>query len=581
MQSTRILLNLCGAAALIAASLHAGDAKNEAPDVNGYKQISAFPGLEDFKWVKRDGYKLPAFKSDKPRFTFWALGGGQKSVALMVWDESGGPGKGYDTFYFDKNFNGDLTEAGESAGIVAGNPPAADLGTAKEADGPHTYHIKFIAEKDNFEWRSEFDVGGPDAQRLSLLPGNLKIQFTNDIKTAPVYRLGGGPAVVMALGKHAGEELGTLSAGKAFNVWLTVSLFGSSTAAELRYYHSQPPPGRDPQIMLRVKDPQSGATVEEIPFTGGCGCAGSFGQELLIPSRVPPGKHEVVVRIERAASLGGNADYLYPVKVENADFGKALVDPAYTALKAKFASANIVSLRRAATTEAGKAFPEEILVPSTVADDTLYGNTRDWNMSPINQGGEVLSALGTLMHHNNDARTLLKFDLAALPKDAKISGALIRIALHTEEYIGTKGGKIDCYPLLTAWVEKEACWNAPSKAGKWGAPGGDGPMDHLEKPSSSTEIAAYPAKDEKYRFVTIDVTEIAKKWQAGTVANNGVMLKWSGDGCVKFRSSEFQDFVYRPTLVLAYEGTPLKSAAVTPVQAPGKNTPAAKTVAKK
>ena len=67
--------------------------------------------LPTFEWIGRKLAKEPAYKSEKVRYTLWALGEGKKSVMTMVWDESGGTGKGYDTFYFDTNFNGDLTEA--------------------------------------------------------------------------------------------------------------------------------------------------------------------------------------------------------------------------------------------------------------------------------------------------------------------------------------------------------------------------------------------------------------------------------------------------------------------------------------
>src|SRR5471030_665741 len=65
--------------------------------------------LPTFEWISRKLAKEPAYKSEKVRYTLWALGEGKKSIMTMVWDESGGTGKGYDTFYFDTNFNGDLT----------------------------------------------------------------------------------------------------------------------------------------------------------------------------------------------------------------------------------------------------------------------------------------------------------------------------------------------------------------------------------------------------------------------------------------------------------------------------------------
>ncbi|MBI3830280.1 MAG: DNRLRE domain-containing protein [Planctomycetes bacterium] len=546
------------------------------------KQIASYAGPEDFSWVKRDGYTLPAFKSEKPRFTLWALGDGRKSVMLMAWDESQGTGKGYDTFYFDKNLNADLTEAGERFSAALNEGATFETGAVKEADGARTFSIKYVREKDNFGWQSGFSMGGPNGgYGVGLLPGNLKIRWTEDLKTAPVYRLGGGEPMVFANGKKPGEALGKWASGAMAGVHLDTFICGSDLQNQLKFYHSQVPGAGDPKIMLRVQDAK-GAALEDIPFAGGCGCAGSFGQELLVPSRVPPGKHTVAVRVNRAEYMGGAAEYLFPVEIENPDFGKPLVDPAYQALKAKAPSAKIVSLRRAsAPGQDGKGYPEEAVVGAQAADDTLYGNTRDWNMSNVNQGGEPFNGLGTQIHHHNDSRTLLKFDLSALPKDAKIAGAQLRITLSNQPFTGTKAdAKVQAFAVLKEWIESESCWTAAKKGVSWGAPGCDGAgADRAAEPAGSADIANFPGKDERYRFVAIDLSDLVKQWVSGQQANHGVLLKFAGSGCVTFYSNEFQDYPFRPELLLALDGGgSVQSATAAPA---GEDLEAALAAAKK
>jgi thioredoxin-like negative regulator of GroEL len=96
---------------------------------------------------------------------------------------------------------------------------------------------------------------------------------------------------------------------------------------------------------------------------------------------------------------------------------------------------------------------------------------------------------------------------------------------------------------------------AAKKGANWGAPGCDGAgADRAAEPAGSADIANFPGKDERYRFVAIDLTDLVKQWVAGQQANHGVLLKFVGGGCVKFYSNEFQDYPFRPELLLALDG---------------------------
>jgi len=75
--------------------------------------------------------KEPRYVSDKPLYHFFAFGPEGKQVAALVIDESQGPGKGYDTLYFDFNANRDITEPGEKMtlqGVRQPKPAPNDKG---------------------------------------------------------------------------------------------------------------------------------------------------------------------------------------------------------------------------------------------------------------------------------------------------------------------------------------------------------------------------------------------------------------------------------------------------------------------
>ncbi|MFC1582916.1 hypothetical protein ACFL4W_05195 [Planctomycetota bacterium] len=193
--------------------------------------------LEDFSWVSRTGYSLPAFVSAAPRYTLWVLGERNNSVMLMVRDESQGTGTGYDTVYADLNCNGVLTEAGEQISYSA-----KFTFTGGETDGPGSFYFEAYRNGDD-EWeypsfyRATFPTGSYD---LNNLPGNVTIQWTNSLADAPIYRFGGMP-LVFASGQEPGISLGTAAAGSLLTVYTTVELRGDTHANRLLFHHSKLP----------------------------------------------------------------------------------------------------------------------------------------------------------------------------------------------------------------------------------------------------------------------------------------------------------------------------------------------------
>ncbi|MFH1708021.1 MAG: hypothetical protein ABIF71_08885 [Planctomycetota bacterium] len=202
-----------------------------AADDQPLPRITSFTP-EDFAWVARDLRKPPAFKSAKVKYAIWVLGEGRASVMTMAWDESGGTGAGYDTLDLDRNFDRDLTAADEvcvypNPAPKGQNPPQGkafehyEFKNVKEADGPRTFSFVFDSayNHDEIEYNSTCRVtGGNTGYEVGNLPWSMKLLWTNDPKSAPVYRFG-GPAVPIVSYQPAGGERKIFFAGEELSTW--------------------------------------------------------------------------------------------------------------------------------------------------------------------------------------------------------------------------------------------------------------------------------------------------------------------------------------------------------------------------
>ena len=275
------------------ALLQAGEKDKPIETKGGYKQIDSF-NMDDFSWVPRTLKKAPAFKSDKVRYNYWVLGKSRDAAMVMAWDESKGTGTGYDTVYFDKNFNGDLTEEGEKLQHpiptqTGKKAPTVvyELNGIKDASGK-SYRMVMKMNKGKYSWKSGFFISLPNPDnskrphgyRVGLLPGNLQIKYANTLKDAPIYRLGSGNAMVLPSKRimegrrkkyitlKPGDHYGTFAIGQKAKISLVVAEVGADLSSQLRFHHAKV--GRKlPRILLRVL--KDGKSLEDIPFRGGCG----------------------------------------------------------------------------------------------------------------------------------------------------------------------------------------------------------------------------------------------------------------------------------------------------------------------
>ena len=589
----RLSLSIAGVLSAASAITWLGGAHAAEPKVV-FKQVTEPTACDDYSWVPRTLAKAPQFKSDNVRYNIWVLGDGKKSVMTMAWDESGGTGTGYDTLYVDRNFNLDLTEDGEKLTLIKRDkdpkhayPPLEGI---KEADGDKTFNFKLVGWYGDYTigWPSEYTATWPGGSlRVGATPGDVRLMWsTNGLAAAPIYRLGGQNAWFLN-DKLAGEDMGTWTAGDTATVMWYAALLGDRRNVQLRN------PVDNKFTILRVLDP-SGAVVEDIPFSGHCTCGGGFTTTLLIPTRVPPGRHLVVGRVPETKT-----EYLYPVQILNPDFGKPIDDPALQSLKARFPDPKVkfAALRRVGSNrnDAEPGHPEEKVVPTPVFENTLTPRHGEGGQREHNNGTSphmTFSSAGGWIKYDEPLSSLLKIDLAGIPKETRILGAELRLTLLATQFIGTgdKAG-LTAYAVRRPWNETRgedgySCWlgprctasGDPTKAWivsgeAWGAPGcEDTAKDRFAEAAGSVAVAWFPAsKDpkvprEKRRVVSMDLTDLVKRWHSGELPNHGVLMKLAG-GTLTIATSEFtaDRAAYRPTLVIAYEGpAPVAASTLKP-----------------
>ena len=441
---------------------------------------------------------------------------------------------------------------------------------------------------------------------VSILPSREPLRWSNDIKSAPVHRFGGQAVGLVWTGpkgdecKQPGEYLGKLEAGRMAAFGTTVAHVGDKIDNRINFGGSSVPVYGQSIAFLRVLD-KDNVFKEDLPVTKGCACAGSASQSLLIPNHVPSGNHQFIVRLLRPEQMGGHLNCVYPVEIVNPDDGKAIKDPAYTALKEKYPKAKFASLRRAPGKLQGeKLFPEEVVINTSVAD-----NTMDNNQPSVNHGEEAFIGVSSWYYGGQPTllikRGIVQFSLAPLPKNAKILGAKLRLTLLANQADNTgatvgENTRIEAYAIRREWNEVPtgkdftSCnWLGPkdffpnytttkeemSRVIKWEKGGCDDPeKDRFAEVAGTADISNFPIREkmgvvytrgiEKNRLVEMDITEIARKWQSGDTPNFGLLLKGTKDGkesaviAAPIASSENGDYAYRPTLVIAYEGDEIK-----------------------
>jgi len=303
--------------------------------------------------------------------------------------------------------------------------------------------------------------------------------------------------------------------------------------------------------------------------------------------------------------IGGPADFLFPVTIENPSYGMDLPDPAYAALKAKFAGPNVkfAGLRRVVgKTDALSPNKKEKVIAAQVADASLMFDAGRFGeiASNRNYGDSSMLEFGVTAFGTKSCRVLLKFDLAGLPKDLKILGAQMRVALMAQGggFGDNRTGpdsKFEVFAVRRPWNELpvgdegHSCWlgpkyipaqgEHPAKGETWGKEGCDDTVvDRFQELAASADVSHFPGAvdpkntklgNESFRFVGLDLSDLVAKWRSGALPNNGVLVTIPNGNHGIIAGSEYHDYPFRPTLLIAYEGADLSTPAPQKVPIPG------------
>lgn len=176
------------------------------------------------------------------------------------------------------------------------------------------------------------------------------------------------------------------------------------------------------------------------------------------------------------------------------------------------------------------------------ADDTWLDS---FNPDIANGVGSARNFLR--LYPGNQQNVLIRFDLTSVIPGLPIHQALLKLYLASRT--NTNSMWADAYEMKREWVDGEATWNLARSGVPWDVPGANGLPDRSQVSSGLMTLAQPDGT-----WVTLDVTNLVKKWLAEPESNYGILLQGRPGGGVQyaFRSSDHPDQLYRPKLELYY-----------------------------
>lgn len=181
-----------------------------------------------------------------------------------------------------------------------------------------------------------------------------------------------------------------------------------------------------------------------------------------------------------------------------------------------------------------------------VAD--TYINSANVN---TNNNGATINRVGESNATSDIRRTLMKFDLSAIPAAVNILSATLSMYLSTDESSNARDFKV--YRLKRNWAEAQVTWNIYSTGNNWQTAGGFGADDCEQTDIGSRAMTANESADWKdWTLTPAKITEMVD----GTWANYGFLIKadTESNDCYRFYSRNYAvDTSLRPKLALSYE----------------------------
>lgn len=180
--------------------------------------------------------------------------------------------------------------------------------------------------------------------------------------------------------------------------------------------------------------------------------------------------------------------------------------------------------------------------PCTTIQRGTFGTVADayvWAASPDYTGN--WENLYTGMVDGGTKRSLVRFDLAAIPSNARVQSATLSIYLYSADAAHT----VTVHRITQTWDENSVTWLTFGNA-----------FDVSVSGSYATNATGWR---------TADVTTLVQSWVAGSAANFGLLLNDpSPIGSGTYYSSEYGEVALRPKLLVCYYGGSWPTATPSP-----------------
>jgi len=178
-----------------------------------------------------------------------------------------------------------------------------------------------------------------------------------------------------------------------------------------------------------------------------------------------------------------------------------------------------------------------------------------------NYGADPLLSL-----YQSRDRSLLQFDLSAIPTPSTVNSATLTTTAHTEWGSNPSNQPMDVFRVTQSWIEGTdegwnngnpsggVSWNNRSSGNPWTNAGGDAVGTtgvQLSSPYATSNIN--PPNDGP---ITWDVTSLVQEWLDGTHSNFGLEILSGPNNSVHLHSKEEGNSALRPSLSVDYTTAP-------------------------
>jgi len=193
--------------------------------------------------------------------------------------------------------------------------------------------------------------------------------------------------------------------------------------------------------------------------------------------------------------------------------------------------------------------------------DAVEGEDAEiWDQAPNNNYGAAAETWVSSAS-NDKTRSLLRFNLDAIPAGARILGATLSL-YHRDG--SDSNVPVSAHRITSDWIESEVTWNNRDNTNTWNNPGGDYDPDAV----STTLVDSGGTPDpQRYEW---DISSLVLGWINGSYPNFGVVLlvEQAGFSGERFDTSDHADPTHHPRLNISY--TCACGEACVPPQGSGK-----------